>query len=52
VKPRRIVAGALVVIGAVLMFAAPETETLSGAIVLGLGVLIEIAGIALERRRR
>ena len=51
-KPRRIVAGALVVIGAVLMFAAPVTETLSGAIVLGLGVLLEIAGIALERRRR
>jgi len=51
VKPRRIVAGALVVLGAVLMFAAPETETLSGAIVLGLGVVIEIAGIALERRR-
>jgi len=52
VKPRRIVAGALVVIGAVLMFAAPETETLGGAIVLGIGVLLEIAGIALERRRR
>jgi len=51
VKPRRIVAGALVVLGAVLMFVAPETETLSGAIVLGLGVVIEIAGIALERRR-
>ena len=50
-KPRRIVAGALVVLGGVLMFAAPETETLSGAIVLGLGVLLEIAGIALERRR-
>lgn len=50
-KPRRIVAGVLVVLGAVLMFAAPEAESLSGAIVMGLGVLIEIAGIALERRR-
>ena len=50
-KPRRIVAGVLVVLGAVLMFAAPETESLSGAIVMGLGVLIEIAGIALEQRR-
>ena len=50
-KPRRIVAGVLVVLGAVLMFAAPETESLSGAIVMGLGVLIEIGGIALERRR-
>jgi hypothetical protein len=51
VKPRRIVAGVLVVLGAVLMFAAPEAEPLSGAIVMGLGVLIELAGIALERRR-
>lgn len=51
-KARRIVAGVLVVLGAVLMFAAPETESLSGAIAMGLGVLIEIAGIALERRRR
>ena len=50
-KPRRIVAGVLVVLGAVLMFAAPEDESLSGAIVMGLGVLIEIAGIAFERRR-
>jgi hypothetical protein len=31
------------------MFAAPETP--SGAIAMGLGVLIEIVGIALERRR-
>ena len=51
-KPRRIVAGVLVVLGVVLMFAAPETESLSGAIVMGLGVLIEIGGIALEGRRR
>ena len=50
-KPRRIIAGALVVVGAVLMFAAPETESVAGAIVMGLGVLVEIAGIALERRR-
>jgi len=51
VKLRRIVAGVLVVLGAVLMFAAPEAAPLGGAIVMGLGVLIEIAGIALERRR-
>jgi len=51
VKPRRIVAGVLVVLGAMLMFAAPEAETVAGAIVMGLGVLVEIAGIALERRR-
>lgn len=49
-KPRRIVAGVLVVLGAVLMFAAPETP--SGAIAMGLGVMIELVGIALERRRR
>jgi hypothetical protein len=46
---RRVVAGMLIVFGAVLMFAAPET--LSGALVVALGVAIEIAGIALERRR-
>jgi len=51
VKARRIVAGVLVVLGAVLMFAAPEAEYVAGAIVMGLGVLLEIAGIALERRR-
>jgi hypothetical protein len=51
-KLRRTIAGLLVVLGAVLMFAAPETETASGAIAMGLGVLIEIVGIALERRRR
>jgi hypothetical protein len=45
-------AGALVVLGAVLMFAAPGAAPLGGAIVMGLGVLIEIAGIALERRRK
>ena len=47
-KPRRIVAGVLVVLGVVLMFAAPETESLSGAIVMGLGVLIEIGARALK----
>lgn len=46
---RRVVAGVLIVVGAVLMFAAPET--LSGVLVIALGVAIEIAGIALERRR-
>ena len=51
-KPRRIVAGALVVLGAILMFAAPGAEPLGGAIVMVLGVLLEIAGIALERRQK
>ena len=42
-------AGVLIAFGAVLMFAAPETR--SGVIMIALGVAIEIAGIALERRR-
>jgi len=46
---RRVVAGVLIAFGAVLMFAAPETR--SGVIMIALGVAIEIAGIALERRR-
>jgi hypothetical protein len=50
VKPRRIVAGVLVVLGAVIMFAAAQTP--AGAAVMALGVLVELAGIALERRRR
>jgi hypothetical protein len=52
VKPRRIVAGALLALGAILMFAAPGAEPLGGAIVMGLGVLVEIAGIAFERRQK
>jgi hypothetical protein len=47
-KPRRLVAGALVVLGAVLMFAAPAT--LSGVVLIVVGVLVEIVGIMLERR--
>ena len=50
-KTRRIIAGLLVAAGALLMFAAPE-DGASGALVMGLGVLVEIAGIGLERRRR
>ena len=47
-KPRRLLAGALVVLGAVLMFAAPETP--SGLVLIAVGVVIEIVGIMLERR--
>jgi membrane-bound ClpP family serine protease len=50
IKPRRIAAGALIVLGAVLMLAAAQTP--AGAAVMILGVLIEIAGIVLEKRRR
>ena len=49
-KPRRILASALIVLGAVLMFAAPETP--AGGIIVALGIAIEIAGIALERKAR
>ena len=47
-RTRRIVAGFLVVLGGVLLFLAPEMR--AGLVLLALGVLIELAGIALERR--
>jgi membrane-bound ClpP family serine protease len=50
VKPRRIAAGALIVLGAVLMFAAAQTP--AGAAVMILGVVVEIAGIFIDKRRR
>ena len=46
--PRRIAAGVLIVFGAVLMFAAPDT--MSGLVMVVLAVAIEAVGIALERR--
>lgn len=48
-KPRRWVAALLIVAGAVLLFAAPET--VGGLIAIGAGVLVELIGIALEKRR-
>jgi drug/metabolite transporter (DMT)-like permease len=55
-KPRRILAAVLVVLGALLMLLAPQTlftgQSGIGAIVILAGVAIEIAGIALERRAR
>jgi hypothetical protein len=47
-KPRRILAIALVVLGGLLLFLAPET--VGGLALMVLGVVIEIAGITLERR--
>ncbi len=47
-KPRRITAIALVILGGLFLFLAPETR--GGLILLGLGVIIEIVGITLERR--
>jgi hypothetical protein len=48
-KLRRVVAALLVVLGAVMLFAAPET--VGGLIAITAGVAIEIVGIALEKRR-
>lgn len=47
-RPRRILAGFLVVLGGVLMFLAPEMWV--GAVLLGLGVAVELTGIALEHK--
>jgi drug/metabolite transporter (DMT)-like permease len=47
-RSRRVLAGLLVVLGGVLMFLAPEMWV--GLVLLALGVVIELAGIALERR--
>ncbi len=48
-KPRRVVAALLIALGAVMLFAAPET--LGGVLAITAGVIIEIVGIALEKRR-
>jgi hypothetical protein len=48
-KPRRLFAALLIALGAVMLFAAPET--LGGAIAIAAGVIIELVGIALEKRR-
>jgi apolipoprotein N-acyltransferase len=47
-RSRRVLALFLVVLGGVLMYLAPEVW--GGLAVLTLGVLIELVGIALERK--
>jgi len=47
-RSRRVLALLLVVLGGVLMFLAPEIW--AGLVVLALGVVIELAGIALEHK--
>jgi hypothetical protein len=47
-RSRRVLAAFLVVLGGVLMYLAPEIW--AGLVVLALGVIIELAGIALERQ--
>jgi hypothetical protein len=48
-KPRRVVAVVLVVLGGLLLFFAPETP--GGMVLVALGVAIEAVGIFLEHRR-
>jgi hypothetical protein len=47
-RSRRFLALFLVVLGGVLMYLAPEVW--AGLLVLALGVVIELAGIALEHK--
>lgn len=49
VKLRRVFAVILIALGAVMLFAAPET--LGGLLAIAAGVTIELVGIALEKRR-
>ncbi|MDH3690806.1 MAG: hypothetical protein OEU36_15270 [Gammaproteobacteria bacterium] len=48
-KPRRILAGVMVVLGALLIWLAPEASTF-GYVILLLGIAIEVVGIFLERK--
>jgi hypothetical protein len=48
-KPRKILAGILVILGGLLMWLVPEESTL-GFVILLLGVAIEFVGIYLEHK--
>ncbi len=47
---RRIIAAIMIVLGAVLMFLAAEPWP--GALLFALGILLELAGITLERKAK
>jgi len=47
-RTRRTIAVILIVLGAILMFLAPEVW--QGALLLALGVVLELFGIALEHK--
>lgn len=47
---RRILAVALMLLGAALLFLAPETST--GLVLLALGVLLELIGMSISHHRR
>ena len=49
-RTRRISATIMVVLGAILMLLAPQAWP--GALVLGLGVVLELIGIALEHKAK
>jgi len=49
-RTRRASAVTLVVLGAILMFLAPEAWP--GALVLALGIVLELVGIALEHKAK
>lgn len=49
-RARRTVAVIMVMLGAILMFLAPETWP--GGLVLVLGIVLELAGIAMEHRAK
>ena len=48
-RTRRVIALTMVVLGAILMFLAPEEWP--GELILLLGVALEVVGIALEHKR-
>jgi hypothetical protein len=47
-KPRRAIAAGFIVLGGVMLFAAPNT--LGGMLMIAAGIVIEVVGIALEKR--
>ena len=47
-RTRRILGGAMVVCGALLMWLAPDSA--AGAVLLGAGIGLEVLGIALEHQ--
>lgn len=49
-KPRRLVAALLIALGAVMLFAAPET--IGGLVAIAAGVIVEAAGLTLEKRNK
>jgi len=49
-RTRRASAMIMIVLGAILMFLAPEVW--QGALLLALGVVLELAGIALEHKAK